>query len=255
MASIIASICPFVEIHVAKIDCRKQGYLPNPVFDVRKLPDAIEWALDNDIEIMSTSWIFRDHVELQAPSAKPKDTSELQTPASKLKRLIDNDERSATVVIYSAARDKENDADKSEYYPADCTRAQSIGAANIHNSPQRYVVPKTTDFIFPSQNVVDGDADGGNSVATAVAAGVAALVLHCFREDNLELNPAVRRSFMEKLFHDLAEPNTKYVNLEKLFSRSDSEPANPHRFVESVLAKLSLERSQVESGRWFSHAR
>lgn len=40
MASIIASICPFVEIHVAKIDCRKQGYLPNPVFDVRKLPDV-----------------------------------------------------------------------------------------------------------------------------------------------------------------------------------------------------------------------
>lgn len=40
MASIISALCPFVEIHVAKIDCHNQGYLQNPKFEVEKAAEV-----------------------------------------------------------------------------------------------------------------------------------------------------------------------------------------------------------------------
>lgn len=182
-----------------------------------------------------------------------KVTNNTRVDADRIKTAIDAD-REGTMV-YCAARDNNgNDMNDTAYHPADCKESRSIGAANSYNMPQQYVVTKKTDFLFPSENVlpnpIDGHSDGGNSVATAVATGMAALVLHCLWEDKISLDQDQRKPLMDTLFWKLIgseTSTTKYVNLAELFACSNGETPTPRRLVDRVLLKLGLERSEVET--------
>ncbi|EGZ74504.1 hypothetical protein NEUTE2DRAFT_81904 [Neurospora tetrasperma FGSC 2509] len=242
MAWIISSLCPFVEILVAKIDNQDHpGDLPNPELEVDQAVSAVRWALDEGADIISMSWNF-------------KVTPEVIDEAELLRKMLDK----STAVVYCAARDNRgSDPADTRYYPAECETSQKeslrkIGAATTYNLPQKYVTPDKTDYIFPSENVLPGaaDSDGGNSVATAVAAGVAALVLHCLREDKAldrlvkSVTPA---KLLNKVFTKLQDSGTKYVDLAELFTCKTGEVPNPRLLVNRVLVHAGLIHPDVES--------
>jgi len=82
------------------------------------------------------------------------------------------------------------------YYPFGCTSISDsifkIGAAKADGSMYSWAgSPETVDFILPGHNVAPREGDQiheegdipktGSSVATALAAGLAALIIHCVR--------------------------------------------------------------------------
>lgn len=97
----------------------------------------------------------------------------------------------AGILMFCAANDQGIASDRS--YPAACGGTKhlfKIGAAEASGAVWKWVGdPADVDFIFPGHNVVKDRPNDtplekcktltGSSVATAFAAGLAALVLHC----------------------------------------------------------------------------
>lgn len=237
MASIISTICPFVEIYVAKID--NQEYLPHPAYNVEQATAAVDWAVNEKVDIISMSWILRV-------------TNEIRGEADNLNEMLDsNHSNIKKMILYCAARDNRgNDLADAVYYPADCRSTKSIGGADTFNQPLRFVTLDKTDFVFPSESVLPSEerAEGGNSVATAVATGVAALVLYCLREDKVRLktDSVSKVKLMELLFKKLRDKNTRYVDLAELFTCRDDEVITPKLLADRVLAKAGLVRSDMD---------
>lgn len=248
MAWVISTICPFVEIYVAKMDNYHELDLGNPAFDperavkVRSQPtsvilfhtpwskksgfqianntnyiQAVEWALKRDADILSMSWLFRY-------------TQAVEEHTNELTRLLDHSPYSKPPIMYCAAKDtRGDDSASATYYPAGCNLTQTVGAADIHCKPKPYVTLEDTEWLFPGTNVFEDPADSGNSVATAVAAGVAALVLFCLNDVGVQwdqIKPKVTpKQLMEQLFKGLQDEHskTKYVDLAKLFKFEENE--------------------------------
>ncbi|KAK3400893.1 hypothetical protein B0T20DRAFT_154676 [Sordaria brevicollis] len=234
MASIISTICPFVEIYVAKID--NQEHLQHPAYNVEQAAAAVDWAVSENVDIISMSWILRV-------------TNEVRRDAENLNDMLDND-KSKNIILYCAARDNRgNDLADAVYYPADCRTTKSIGGADTFNQPLRYVTLDKTDFVFPSKSVLPEQdvADGGNSVATAVATGVAALVLYCLREDKVRFKAKVTPvKLMELLFKKLRDKNSRYVDLAELFTCRDDEVITTKLLADRVLVKAGLVRTELD---------
>ncbi|CCC05592.1 hypothetical protein SMACR_09638 [Sordaria macrospora] len=217
MAWVISTICPFVEIYVAKMDNYHELDLGNPAFDPERAVKAVEWALKRDADILSMSWLFRY-------------TQAVEEHTNELTRLLDHSPYSKPPIMYCAAKDtRGDDSASATYYPAGCNLTQTVGAADIHCKPKPYVTLEDTEWLFPGTNVFEDPADSGNSVATAVAAGVAALVLFCLNDVGVQwdqIKPKVTpKQLMEQLFKGLQDEHskTKYVDLAKLFKFEENE--------------------------------
>ncbi|KKO97684.1 hypothetical protein THAR02_10213 [Trichoderma harzianum] len=61
MAYYIKRVCPRVSLYVAKLDCKPHrggasGYSANVTFSIDSVAQAIEWAVEQDVDIISMSW-------------------------------------------------------------------------------------------------------------------------------------------------------------------------------------------------------
>lgn len=84
------------------------------------------------------------------------------------------------ILMFCAASPKKADTSKDKYWPSSCQETFSIGAANEHRVPQGDVGPDA-EYLFPSADVIPNKPDGGSSAATALAAGLASLILYCLK--------------------------------------------------------------------------
>jgi hypothetical protein len=89
------------------------------------------------------------------------------------------------ILIYCAASPKKADTSEDKYWPSSCQETFSIGAANEHRMAQGYV-GSDARYLFPSVNVLSDKSDGGSSAATALAAGLASLILFCLKREKRE---------------------------------------------------------------------
>jgi hypothetical protein len=106
------------------------------------------------------------------------------------------------ILMYCAACDAKSDSTPNDkWVPCDCDKVTSIGATDMNNNPKQYVVVNNkVHYLFPGEHVLkDGEPDEvGNSGATALASGLAALVLFCMRKENERTGPDVQ-AFMDKV--------------------------------------------------------
>lgn len=170
-------------------------------------------------------------------------TDKVNDAAQKLNKLLGD--ANCKSIMYCAARDTRfNDPDDIRYYPAECAQSRRIGAATFLCHAQKYVTKEKTDYVFPSEYVLEHIKDGGNSVATAVAAGVAALVLYCFKKDGIRLDrlkPKLTASqLMHELFKKLKDDESGYVNLAKLFEVDGRTNVSSTKLVNEVFRLLGL---------------
>lgn len=141
----------------------------------------------------------------------------------------------ANILMFCSAADQ--GAKQTDTYPSKATqRIFTIGAAGPSGETNVWVGnPDKVDFTFPGDRVeiLDGAAAGpakemsGSSVATALAAGFAALVLYCVQV-RLWHAPMSEKSQVRREFEALK----KYDQLTKAFRNSiGTSPESKYKFI------------------------
>lgn len=171
MASLIRKVCPFVMIHIAKLDVQtSEGRVRHRTFNPEQAIKAIHWARSQNVDIISMSWNIR---EFSGESNNLQGIRDLEAAIT----TAAND----NILMFGAACDEKRSASSDRWFPCDHPSVFSIGATDRDFDPKKYVdMSKKVDFLFPGEDVLEGeDSDVGNSGATALASGLAALALAC----------------------------------------------------------------------------
>ncbi len=138
--------------------------------------------MDRGVDIISISWTVKK------PKEKEKG-SDVEKLGEAIKKALDKG-----ILVFCAAGDGGAITDQEYPWEFDRSRIIRIGAATDDGRAwERSGDPHKLDFIFPGCDVVsrnphregavpsDFQEKTGSSVATALAAGLAALILHCVR--------------------------------------------------------------------------
>ncbi|KAL8918039.1 MAG: hypothetical protein Q9172_005576 [Xanthocarpia lactea] len=199
MAYLITRICPFVEIYVAKLDA---DTFRERTFRLDAAKKAIEWATSRGVDVISMSW------NVQRTEGIGKDPGNLDE-ATQLGKAIDFAAKEKNILMYCAAGDQKGAISSTKWVPCDSENTISIGATDINGIMKGYVVDnKKLAYLFPGENILketdDDSKDVGNSGATALAAGLAAMVLFFSKAKNINIEPSSVKEYMERVFARLA---------------------------------------------------
>ncbi|KAJ3566630.1 hypothetical protein NPX13_g7064 [Xylaria arbuscula] len=213
MAKLITTVCPFVKLYVAKIDTNAaDGEAKHPTFNPIQ---AIE------VDVISMSW----NIELHDNSTLGREFREVIRKASQ-----------QNIMMYCAASEKKSGTGQEKVsFPSGCHETCNIGAANMHRQKKVYV-DDNVKFLFPSDNVIDGGpSDGGSSAATALASGLASLILFCLRverqneEENSEEAQEGKEKNADRMRPENSPPSIIYPwIMEKVFGSLSPEAGSKY---------------------------
>ncbi|KAM0347338.1 hypothetical protein ACHAPU_004858 [Fusarium lateritium] len=206
MASFIRKLCPTANIYIIKVATRQGRQNSNTLtIDVPSAVEAINHAVDRRVKIISMSWSVK----------RPTNEGERQKFNNAVQRAVDHN------IIMLCASSDQGERGNDETYPHDANRANiiRIGAATATGNNAEYVNKNNIDFLFPGHEIFLkgskpetelGDVHKGSSVATAIAAGLAALILECIRLSYVWMSKPENCGSMEMITdRDLARTDSK----------------------------------------------
>ncbi|KAF4994268.1 hypothetical protein FGRMN_5906 [Fusarium graminum] len=185
MARMICKVCPMANIYSIRLKTHSSPDKGGLTIDAVSAAQAIEAALDKGAAIISMSWT------IPVPS---EGSEEKKTLDSVLERACKQ-----KVLMFCSSSDQISDTD---HYPSSFRRHRFflIGAAHDDGSAYGHA-GKNNDFIFPGVNVntsggqrlhlyladktAVSEESTGSSIATALAAGLAAMITYCFKASAL----------------------------------------------------------------------
>ncbi|KAK6538633.1 hypothetical protein TWF694_010211 [Orbilia ellipsospora] len=211
MAKMITELNPHCQLLVAKIG--------DSVTDmtVSRLIEALEWATDSEADIISLSAaFFKEDTNLEIA---------IKTAINK-----------GIVIVASIAGEGHK---QEEAYPANYAGVLKIGAADSRGKETPESLKEIADYMFPGDRIVtrttflgaDNETTeiSGTSVATAIAAGVASLVLACHRlslstqHETKQWNYHVKlkQEIVKRVLGKMAENRGKFVQPSVFFNEAD----------------------------------
>lgn len=234
MALLIRKVCPLVMIYIAKLDAQtSEDKLRHRTFSLEQAIKAIHWARSQKVDIISMSWNLR---EFNGESNNNQGIRDLE--AALTAAADDN------ILMFGAACDEKRSASSDRWFPCDHSSVFSIGATDRDFDAKKYVdMNKKVDFLFPGEDVLEGaegkDADVGNSGATALASGLAALTLACVSTACLDCrvpreNRARWMANTMKTFQ--SDANQRKVRVEKVLEFEENDPAYLTALRERIVA-------------------
>ncbi|KAK2616050.1 hypothetical protein N8I77_002766 [Diaporthe amygdali] len=180
MARLIAGICPSAVIHIIKLRTFAAQDSEKLQIDTKSAIEAIKYATELGAQIISMSW-----------TVKPPEEDDTSFRNALHSALTDPQ----GISMFCAASDQGKFADRT-FPHAGNQGSFRIGGATATGKTLDTVGDKDKlDFVFPGHEVVidhwyedvdrktldEFDAHSGSSVATALAAGLAALIIECVR--------------------------------------------------------------------------
>jgi hypothetical protein len=183
------------------------------------LSQAIEWAQEKGVDIISMSWSIEE-------PGDGLDSLEAAIQAANKDNIL----------LFCASNDQGNTTNGLSY-PARCRTGQifQIGAANALGR-QTEATTDLVNFIVPGAEVLKGTSHTsnidvneprmGSSIATARCAGLAAVVLQCIVLGSTKTKKSVRTyGKMQKILQRFVDPNDKkmYLQVWKVFEESLSK--------------------------------
>ncbi|EPS42019.1 hypothetical protein H072_4034 [Dactylellina haptotyla CBS 200.50] len=184
MVSSLRDVCPKARIFVARLDdSRKQD---GQRFTVSSAIRALEWAIHWGVDIISMSWSF-----------KPDRNSCTSEEEEKFKSLIDIASAKG-IIMFGAMPDGE---DVTKRYPASLSKVIRICAATENGLRLDAIHTSVPELLFPGEKVPVPESNfdiTGSSVATALAAGFAALILICMKLQEAGILDQKQRGVNEK---------------------------------------------------------
>ncbi|TGO47460.1 hypothetical protein BOTNAR_0524g00070 [Botryotinia narcissicola] len=202
MAMLILQICPNAKLYIARLDeYRKLDGDGKRQITTKSAAEAIQWAVDCDVDIISMSW----SLEEQKPQSDAMKKLESAISNAELKHIL----------MFCSASDQGNSA-TNDSFPGATNKCIRIGAATDTGKRLSWVV-EDVDFLFPGKEIPFRDHDNktvresGSSVATAAATGLAAVLINCTKilggsEDNGYFR---EKRNIEKAFKRLSQATSK----------------------------------------------
>ncbi|KAK1456263.1 hypothetical protein CMEL01_16531 [Colletotrichum melonis] len=280
MAKTILRICPFADIIPYRLKTVRDASSNRRVPDASSAAKAIKAAIEQDVDIISMSWTIRnDNKKISEATLMElrNVVSACEGTGSQCRRIP---------IMFCAASDdgiqgRSQHGDRGEF-PREINNAKvfCIGAADPHGQ----VWPEVTDqnglnYLFPGvdiKDVFEGDSHDsdtisealgsqisdlvtrngrtGSSVATALAAGLAALLIHCTKLGHYYTNawkgPDTRRK--ETITQQFVDQIATYEGMQNALdnlssgSRSGTKYANPSK--DFACAIQDLRQYDVQGG-------
>ncbi|RSL53148.1 hypothetical protein CEP54_010537 [Fusarium duplospermum] len=182
MAMLIRKICPNLQLYVAKLNEQRTGRNTMSI-TAESAVKAVNWAVDNKVQLISMSWTI-------SQTANPAAIQDLVTA---INCAVQNG-----ILIFCSVSDQ-GPRDTGQY-PARCNRDNSflIGTATISGQAWRWNGTNDVDYILPGTDLdvqIHDDLfdsrlrniyESGSSLATALASGLAALILDCIALYNVK---------------------------------------------------------------------
>ncbi|XXH01221.1 hypothetical protein Hte_007575 [Hypoxylon texense] len=237
MAYYIKRVCPKVHFYVAKLDPQPQrgeigGRGDRVTFSRRSAAEAIQWAVEEEVDIISMSWAIE------------KDT----TPGAGGDNRLHNAIWKAleqNILLFCANPDRGPSYGKNDTYPkvVDPTRVFCIGAATQDGIPWGRISAQddSSDYILPGvelgiqvestsrKNQDDPPREwrkhSGSSLSCALATGLAAMILHCSlvtgvaKIDSPKWNGLRSHEGMRKAFQNIqfGQTGSKWLPVRRFF--------------------------------------
>ncbi|KAF4467897.1 subtilisin [Fusarium albosuccineum] len=179
MARLIQMMCPFVSIYVAKVDIHKE----NDSSVAASAANAIEWAISKQVDIISMSWTIK-----RIKSGQGENQTAITALERAIQKAANND-----ILMFCAVQDSAHYGND-EIFPqkSDTKKLMIVGSADEDGDRSKFVNENCFDYLFPGEISIPGmlaETDKGSSVATAVAAGTAAMILWCAEYHSLTKKP------------------------------------------------------------------
>jgi len=175
------------------------------------LIQAIDWAVDHHVDIISMSWTIER-------------TEDNKTVLSEGLRRAIHRASSASILMFCSS-DDQGKLSKDDVYPGHFPDTFKIGAAKASGREAEWT-DKNSDYTFPGEDLpVDlpchlrsntNNLASGSSLATALASGMAALLLYCFQICDDSGNP--ERALQTARIHD---------NMDRAFRRMTNKNKQP----------------------------
>ncbi|KAF9768915.1 hypothetical protein IL306_013725 [Fusarium sp. DS 682] len=273
MADMICRVCPMARLYVYKLETQTSLNLATQTqgqeyIAAESAALAVRAAIDQKVDIISMSWTV-------------KETGENREGINAFRQAI-KDALDAGILLFCAAADTGAVTEVEYPWSFDRQRIFRIGAATADGrvwGPTGN--PQNLSFILPGHKVVsrnphregalpdDFEERTGSSVATALAAGLAALILHCVRlaivhrekQGGAPSPTAVSDSDLERLTnHDdmhgvlrgigLDEGQQRFIEVWRRFERPAQELKAPgmNQSMEALGIVARLARDLVPSG-------
>ncbi|KAL6873276.1 hypothetical protein HDV57DRAFT_504684 [Trichoderma longibrachiatum] len=241
MARQIQSLCPRAQFYILRLEdhASEEG---GRQITAKSAALAIRAAVRKKVHIISMSWTIDS----------PEDEDE--------RRFLDAaivEAANADILMFCSASDK--GAKQNPTYPSKATtKIFTIGAATASGAADSWVGNLgNINFIFPGTKVeMDGPRSGtdnssrevtGSSVATALAAGLAALVLYCVQV-RLYLATDHEKQKARRDFQLLK----KHEHMMKALKDIGTTEESNHKFIEvwEVFGKKVEEKERYDQDRW-----
>ncbi|KAI0437606.1 hypothetical protein F4803DRAFT_565896 [Xylaria telfairii] len=185
MANMMIRVCPFAKVASYRLDTR-EGEDSLVHFTAKSAADALEYAVKEDFDIISMSWTVRHQI-----GSDENNSSDITRIRNALHRATTNEK-----LVFCSAPDRGDISlnELSSYLPigSGIPGLFRIGAAKADNTPWPQAGGrKIVDYVLPGHHVTEKEGDevfqknkslkSGSSIATALAAGLAALMIHIVR--------------------------------------------------------------------------
>ncbi|KAL4881677.1 hypothetical protein BJY04DRAFT_218119 [Aspergillus karnatakaensis] len=227
MGRLISKMCPDVHLYVARL---KKA--PGSEISAIAAKEAVYWALQKNVDIISMSWT------IPAKGSNPQETEDFQTAIAEAVRQ--------KKLLFCALRESEEALLSQGFFPVGLEQVFRIGSATrtgnlvkTHSGDE-----KSVEFILPGLEVLfDNEEEihtlNGSSVATALAAGLAALILFCadlvdqditattYQNHNEDRGQALRSiAKMKKVFETMSRESNqgKFPEVQKYFRIAGRDP-------------------------------
>ena len=208
MVQCIKKLCPKAKLYVAKLSnvYGQESFGP----DASSAAKAILWAIKSKVDIISMSWTIQ---------TTPSNESRISEGEKELKDAIEQAQK-ADILMFAASSDEGNNgATDPVIYPASAPGVFCIVAADKHGQLGPTVGTERNErytYAFPRELVEDGKF-GGSSVATALAAGFTAIILHSASVSGYatpkDLGLLRKYENMNKVLQGMVHGNTRYVGV------------------------------------------
>ncbi|KAL7621994.1 hypothetical protein AAE478_007495 [Parahypoxylon ruwenzoriense] len=247
MANLIHYVCPFVHLYVAKLDKSP----PPPYRSVAHMAaEAVKWAVFSKVDVISMSWTIKD---------------EAQADGSSLTEQITEAER-AGIVLFCSSDDKgQHNNAQNQLLPSPSNLLKRIGSCNGNGTKSDFVNETEIHYLFPGEQLPvmqqhwrskrgELRTDRGSSASTALAAGLASLILWCTVKSGGERDEFSNER-MYALFDKLKTDQNKasLVDVSGLMDQVRAQGDTAHKtvrmFVERLREKIPDERRRWEDMR------
>lgn len=138
--------------------------------------------MDNNVNIISMSWTIYHHETAETNDKGLSDMKAAMEEAAK-----------RNILMFCAAQDSGYSSYRKPYPATECDprAVKRVGSAGIYGERCEYVHPTEVDYLLPGEIALSSDSKiSGSSAATALASGLAGLILWCFALHEREMEAA-----------------------------------------------------------------